>query len=93
MARAFSVSATGQLHTGDCVATGWQIGESAVVAAVAEVKIYAGTGTSGQLLAHVHVAADGSAAGDFGGPDGVYCSGGVHVELVSGTADVIVYVR
>lgn len=71
---------------------GFNIQESAVVPAVADVVIRHGTDATGPVIAQVKLIASGSQTIWFG-PNGITVTNGVFLERVAGTTQVTVYSR
>lgn len=83
MAAAGSVALTGsdqQAFSGPCVYRGIVARETAASTAV--VRVYDGTSTSGVLIGQVTLAANGDS--DRWYETGIWCPGGVFVDIVSG---------
>ena len=70
---------------------GFSVGESAASAATAEIKIHNGTDVNAEVVVPAcNLAADGFGTFWYG-PDGIPCEGGIFLNRVSGTTEVVIY--
>lgn len=83
-----TADAVGYGHNG--LLFGFEVRESAVTAAAAEVIIRDGADATGKKLANVVLAADGVEHRSFGTP--VRIDSGVFIDRVAGETEVILYV-
>jgi len=72
-----------QLVTGSCVLYGVVVTDEA--AGALQVHLHDGTSTSGDHVAALAVAANGSATVWYG-PNGIHCPNGIYCDVVTGTA-------
>ena len=70
---------------------GFSVGEDAGTAAAAEIKIFNGTSTGGEVVVPAcNLAADGFGTFWYG-PDGIPCANGIYLNRVTGTTEVVIY--
>lgn len=85
------VTASGQVVTGNQpTLMGWVARETGGLAAL-DATIHAGTDNTGPIIGIITAAIDGATEPVWFGPQGVRAPGGIHLDVVGGTIDAVIY--
>ena len=88
----FITASTALIAGRDTTLSGWSMAETAGTPAVAYVRFHAGGVVGGPIVAVAKMGPSGSGESTLP-TEGIFCRGGLYVELVAGSADIVVYTR